>query len=166
MIILGIDPGLSHTGWGVVETRGTQVRARSYGCIATDAKNSLPLRLLSITRGLREVIERYQAEAVAIEKIFFGQNAKSAIPTAHARGAALVGCAAISENVGEYTPMQIKQALVGTGSADKAQVIYMVRHFLSLDHNPKSDHAADALAAAICHAHVVQTGRALHKEYA
>lgn len=166
MIILGIDPGLAHTGWGVIETRGAQVRARSYGCIATDATSSLASRLLTISRELQAVIDRYGVQAVAIEKIFFGENAKSAIPTAHARGAACVACAEIGEAMGEYTPMQIKQALVGTGAADKNQVTYMVRHFLALDHDPKPDHAADALAAAVCHAHVLRTQQALHKELA
>lgn len=157
MIILGIDPGLAHTGWGVVETFKTQVRARSYGCVSTNADEPLQKRLISIVEQIQAVIARYNVEHVAIEKIFFGQNSKSAIPTAHARGAALVACAGVDTELGEYTPMQIKQAIVGTGAADKNQVIYMVRHFLNLDHNPEPDHAADALAAAICHSHILQT---------
>ena len=92
-----------------------------------------------------------------MEGIYFGANVRSAIPTAHARGAALVACSLCGVEIGEYTPMQIKQAVVGTGSADKEQVTYMVRNLLHLDHDPKPDHAADALACAICHAHLKRT---------
>jgi len=154
VIILGIDPGLAHTGWGVVETRGPLVRARAYGCISGTSDEPIDMRLGRIFREISQTIAAYGPTDLAIEKIFFGQNARSAIPTAQARGAAIAACAASGLVVGEYTPMQIKQAVVGTGSADKAQVIYMVRHVLALDHDPKPDHAADALAAAVCHAHL------------
>jgi crossover junction endodeoxyribonuclease RuvC len=102
---------------------------------------------------------------LAIEKIFFGDNARSAISTAQARGAAIVACAQAGLEVGEYTPMQIKQAVVGTGGADKRQVIYMVRNVLALDHDPRPDHAADALAAAVCHANLIRT-RAITRDVA
>ena len=154
MVILGIDPGLANTGWGIVETRGSVCRARAYGCITTAAGDPINERLGTIYRELVEVVERYHPSEMAIEEIYFGKNARSAIPTAHARGAALVAGSNCGLNVGEYTPMQIKQGIVGTGSADKAQVTYMVRHVLSLDHDPKPDHAADALAAAVCHANL------------
>jgi crossover junction endodeoxyribonuclease RuvC len=157
LVIVGIDPGLAHTGWGVVETRGSAARARAYGCIATSADESITDRLGAIFRGIREVVGRYQPTDMAIEEIFFGQNTKSAIATAHARGAALAAASELGLAVGEYTPMQIKQAVVGTGSADKQQVTYMVRRILALDHDPKPDHAADALAAAICHANLSRT---------
>lgn len=157
MVILGIDPGLAHTGWGIVETRGTLCRARAYGCVATKAHDPLPERLGAIHRELAQVIERFHPTDVAIEQIFFGQNTKSAIATAHARGAALVACATAGCAIGEYTPMQIKQAVAGTGAADKHQVTYMVRTVLALDHDPKPDHCADALAAAVCHAHLERT---------
>jgi crossover junction endodeoxyribonuclease RuvC len=104
-----------------------------------------------------KAIETFQPSQLAIEKIFFGENQRSAIATAHARGAAIVACARAGMEVGEYTPMQIKQAVVGTGSADKRQVIYMVRNILRLDHDPRPDHCADALAAAICHANLSHT---------
>ena len=107
MVILGIDPGLAHTGWGVVETRGTLCRARAYGCVATEAHEPLPERLGAIYAELSQVIERFHPTDVAIEQIFFGQNTKSAIATAHARGAALVACSLCGVEVGEYTPMQI-----------------------------------------------------------
>ena len=157
MIILGIDPGLAHTGWGVVETRGTTCRARAYGCIATKASEPIDVRLGRICRTLGEVIEKYGPAELAIESIYFGENTKSAIATAQARGAAIVACSSAGLKVGEYTPMQIKQAVVGTGAADKHQVAYMVRSILALDHEPRPDHAADALAAAVCHANVVRT---------
>ena len=94
MIILGIDPGLAHTGWGVVETRGSLVRARAYGCIASSADEPIDMRLGRIFREISQVIEAYGPTDLAIEKIFFGQNARSAIPTAQARGAAIAACAA------------------------------------------------------------------------
>ena len=157
MVILGIDPGLAHTGWGVVETRGTVCRARAYGCVTTTASEPIDLRLGRICRTLAEVIEKYGPTELAIESIYFGENTKSAVATAQARGAAIVACSAAGLAVGEYTPMQLKQAVVGTGAADKHQVAYMVRNVLALDHEPRPDHAADALAAAVCHANVSRT---------
>jgi crossover junction endodeoxyribonuclease RuvC len=157
VIILGIDPGLAHTGWGVVETRGSICRARAYGCATTRSSESIDQRLGTIYDEVNRVIQAYHPTHLAIEKIFFGENVRSAIATAQARGVAIVACARAGLIVGEYTPMQIKQAVVGTGSADKRQVIYMVRNVLALDHDPHPDHAADALAAAICHANLSRT---------
>lgn len=157
MIVLGIDPGLANTGWGVIETLGSVARARAYGCIHSEASEPLHERLGAICSQLAAVIERYQPSSVAIEDIFFGQNTRSAILTAHARGAALVACSQAGVEVASYTPMQIKQSVVGTGAADKRQVTYMVRNVLALDHDPKPDHCADALAAAVCHANLSRT---------
>lgn len=157
MVILGIDPGLAHTGWGIVETRGSLCRARAYGCVTTLSSESLDRRLGQIFSEVDQVIRTYSPSQLAIEKIFFGENQRSAIATAHARGAAIAACAQGGLQVGEYTPMQIKQAVVGTGSADKRQVIYMVRRILALDHDPRPDHCADALAAAICHANLTRS---------
>lgn len=157
MIILGIDPGLANTGWGIVEERRGEVRCRAYGCIQTSAGSDLSVRLRHIYDDVSAVVERYRPDEAAIESIYFGVNVRSAIPTAHARGAALVACSLCGVEVGEYTPMQIKQAVVGTGAADKNQVTYMVRNLLHLDHDPKPDHAADALACAICHANLRRT---------
>ena len=157
MIVLGNDPGLANTGWGVIETRGSLARARAYGCIHTEADEPLHERLGRICNELSEAIGRYEPASVAIEDIFFGQNTRSAILTAHARGAALVACSQCGVEVASYTPMQIKQAVVGTGAADKRQVTYMVRNVLALDHDPKPDHCADALAAAVCHANLSRT---------
>ena len=156
-MILGVDPGLAHTGWGIVETRGATCRARAYGCVATGAKEPIAQRLGMIYDQLVEVINKYGPTQLAIENVYFGDNTKSAIATAQARGVAIVACANAGLEVGEYTPMQIKQAVVGTGAADKHQVMYMVRNVLALDHEPHPDHAADALAAAVCHANLVRT---------
>ena len=162
MIILGIDPGLAHTGWGVIETRGSVCRARAYGCVRTRSSQPIDQRLGTIYDEVAGVIEAYHPTHLSIEKIFFGDNTRSAIATAQARGVAIVSCARAGLTVGEYTPMQIKQAVVGTGSADKYQVIYMVRQVLNLDHDPRPDHAADALAAAICHANLSRTRYLAH----
>ncbi len=152
LVIIGIDPGLANTGWGVVSCQGSRIKPVAYGCITTSNTYDLPTRLSIIHDNLCEIIDRYNPASLSAEGIYFGANAKSAIPTAQARGAALVACAYKGLEYGEYTPMQIKQALVGTGSADKNQVQYMVKAVLELDHEPKPDHAADALAAAITHA--------------
>ncbi|MBS5450313.1 MAG: crossover junction endodeoxyribonuclease RuvC [Coriobacteriia bacterium] len=165
MIILGIDPGLAHTGWGVIETRGMQCRARAYGCIETDTGMDIARRLKRIHDEISRVIGRYHPTDVAIEEIFFSANSQSAVKTAHARGAALVACASCGLETGEYTPMQIKQAVVGTGAADKRQVQFMVKSLLHLEQEPRPDHCADALAAAICHAHLTawrEMGRSQH----
>lgn len=165
MIILGIDPGLANTGWGIVETRGSVCRARAYGCVTTTARQPMVERLGDIFTQITEAIERYGPTQLAIEQVFFGENVRSAIATAQARGAALVACAQAGLEVGEYTPMQIKQAVVGTGAADKRQVIYMVRNVLALDHDPRPDHCADALAAAVCHANLMRT-QAIARDHA
>lgn len=157
MIVLGIDPGLAHTGWGIVETRGSVCRARAYGCVTTSSHDSLDRRLGKIFDEVSEAIASFSPTDLAIEKVFFGENQRSAIATAHARGVAIVACARHGLRMGEYTPMQIKQAVVGTGAADKRQVIYMVRNILELDHDPRPDHCADALAAAVCHANLMRT---------
>lgn len=161
MVILGIDPGLAHTGWGILETRNSLNRARAYDCITTDSKTALDRRCYQIYQGIVDAIQRYAPSCVAVEKIFFGENQASAIATAHARGALLAACASAGLSLAEYTPMQIKEAVVGTGSADKRQVIYMVRTICALDHDPRPDHCADALAAAICYAHHARTQKVL-----
>ena len=165
MIILGVDPGLANTGWGIVETRGAQCRARAYGCVSTKASQPLAERLNAIFYELSEAIEHYGPTQLAIEKVFFGENVRSAMATAHARGVAIVAAAQAGVEVGEYTPMQIKQAVVGTGAADKRQVIYMVRNVLALDHDPRPDHCADALACAVCHANLMRT-QAIARDHA
>ena len=150
-IILGIDPGLANTGWGIVHQSGSLLSCLAYGCVSTSADAELSSRLLKIHDQIGAVIARYQPTCVGIETVWFGQNITAAFATGQARGAALVACAHAGLNVGEFTPRQIKMAVVGTGTADKAQVQYMVKQLLSLNDVPKPDHAADALAAAICY---------------
>ena len=154
MIILGIDPGLANTGWGVIEVHGSRSRCRAYGCITTCAGDPLPGRLASIHDGLKAVIERYSPVECGIENVYFGANAKSAFATGQARGVAIHSLAEAGLTLGEYSPVQVKNCVVGTGAADKRQVAYMVRVLLGLDAEPRPDHAADALAVAIAHAHL------------
>ncbi|MEI7813744.1 MAG: crossover junction endodeoxyribonuclease RuvC [Coriobacteriia bacterium] len=151
MIILGIDPGLANTGWGVIEQTGSRSTCVAYGCITTHAGEQLAQRLSAIHDGIVGVIERYAPEECAVESVFFGTNAKSAFATGQARGVALLATAASRIELAEYSPVQIKSVVTGSGTADKKQMQYMVRALLDLDHEPKPDHCADALAAAICH---------------
>jgi crossover junction endodeoxyribonuclease RuvC len=155
--ILGIDPGLADCGWGVIEARGSQLRPLAYGCISTRAGEALPLRLKAIADELRAVVRRYQPTDLGIETVYQKGNLKSAISTAQARGAALVAAAELELSIGEYPPATIKSAVVGNGAASKEQIQYMVQVLLKMDHRPNPDHAADALAAAICHAHLRKT---------
>lgn len=149
--ILGIDPGLRITGFGLLDAHGQQLHYVSSGCIRTpDA--SLPERLQTILENLSEVIEQYQPRLVAVEKVFVNVNPQSTLLLGQARGAAI--CAAVLRKlpVAEYTALQVKQAVVGNGHADKQQVQAMVMRLLHLPTPPQAD-AADALACAICHAH-------------
>jgi crossover junction endodeoxyribonuclease RuvC len=150
-IILGIDPGLANTGWGVVEIDGTDRRCLAYGCITTPAQDPLPSRLAAVHDEVRSVIARYAPRECAIESVYFGANAKSAFATGQARGVAILAMAESGLLLGEYSPVQIKSAVVGSGTADKRQIQYMVRVLLGLEDEPRPDHAADALAAALCH---------------
>lgn len=165
IVILGIDPGLANTGWGVIVQRGSLCRPLAYGCISTTADQDLALRLKGIHDRMAAVVERYRPAEVGVESVYFGVNSQSAFATGQARGAALVATAEASLLTGEYTPMQIKQSVVGTGAADKHQVQYMVRAMLELSQDIKPDHASDALAAAICHAHM-RRGRMLEERVA
>lgn len=153
-IILGIDPGLANTGWGIIEECGSDKQALAYGCVTTTNKDDTSVRLKRIYDDICGVIARYNPTELGIESVYFGVNTQSAFATGQARGAALIAAATGALSVGEYTPLQIKQSVVGTGAADKEQVQYMVRAILRLDHTPHPDHAADALAAAVCHAHL------------
>ena len=150
-IILGIDPGLANTGWGIVSQQGPRLACLAYGCVSTPAQVELSQRLAKIHEQIGAVIERYQPSCVGIETVWFGQNITAAFATGQARGAALVACAQAGLEVGEFTPKQIKLAVVGAGGAEKEQVQYMVKQLLGLSAVPKPDHAADALAAAICY---------------
>ena len=150
-IVLGIDPGLANTGWGIISQRGARLACLAYGCVSTSKEMELSQRLKKIHDQMGAVIARFEPECVGIETVWFGENVTAGIGTSQARGAALVACATGNLPVGEFTPRQIKLAVVGTGTAEKEQVQYMVKQLLSLDAVPHPDHAADALAAAICY---------------
>ena len=153
MIILGIDPGYAILGWGVIEKTGNHFRAIDYGAVTTDKDTEMPRRLEILYDGLREIIEEYRPEEASIEKLFFNTNTTTAINVGQARGVAILACMKGGLKVAEYTPLEIKQALVGYGRADKKQVQFMVKTMLNLPEVPKPDDTADALAAAICHVH-------------
>ncbi len=150
--ILGIDPGLRVTGYGAITRTGQKIGYLTSGVIRTPVKGSLPERLESILSGLGEVMDAWQPEQIAVEKVFVNVNPQSTLLLGQARGAAI--CAAVARKlpVAEYTALQVKQAVVGNGHADKTQVQEMVRRLLVLAASPSAD-AADALACAICHAH-------------
>ena len=153
MRILGIDPGYAILGWGVIDVVGNRFSVVDYSSILTDTSMEMPARLQVLYNGLTELIHKYKPDDASIEQLFFNSNAKTAILVGEARGVAVLACANGNLNIGEYTPLQIKQALVGYGRADKKQVQYMVKTMLNLKSVPKPDDTADALAAAICHAH-------------
>ncbi|NLD19256.1 MAG: crossover junction endodeoxyribonuclease RuvC [Clostridiales bacterium] len=161
MKILGIDPGYAILGYGVIEKVGNKFKACSYGAITTEATMPMTERLECLYDSLREVIEEERPDVAAIEQLFFNTNAKTAILVGQARGVAVLACVKGGLEIQEYTPLQIKQALVGYGRADKNQVQQMVKMMLNLKDVPKPDDTADALAAAICHGHSADTRRRL-----
>ncbi|MFN3986700.1 MAG: crossover junction endodeoxyribonuclease RuvC [Rhodocyclaceae bacterium] len=148
--ILGLDPGLRVTGFGVIDKLGTQVRYVASGCIKT-RDGELPGRLKTLLDGVREVIGAYAPDQVAVEKVFVNVNPQSTLLLGQARGAVICGAVACDLPVLEYTALQVKQAVVGYGKASKEQVQHMVQRLLQLEGSPSAD-AADALACAICHA--------------
>ena len=150
--ILGVDPGLRITGFGVIEKTGNKLSYLASGCIKTDAKASLPQRLGTIHSGLRELVAQYQPDQAVVEIVFVNVNPQSTLLLGQARGAAITALVAGGVEVAEYTALQVKQAVVGNGKAAKEQVQHMVRRLLSLPGDPSPD-AADALACAIAHAH-------------
>ena len=152
MIVLGIDPGTANTGYGVVGHRKGKLVALDGGVIVTSARTPMSERLLAIHQRVTELIGEHQPGAVSIEDVFFGKNVGSAFGVGQARGAVLVAAAAAGIECHDYTPQQIKSAVCGSGAADKQQVTAMVQQLLGLAEPPKPDHAADALAAGICHA--------------
>ena len=152
-IILGIDPGYAITGYGVIKKVGNRFETLNYGVIETKANTPFPQRLLAINSAVKELIEIYKPDLMAVEELFLSQNKTTAIGTAQARGVVLVEGARADIPVYEFTPGQIKLAVTGYGKADKKQVQTMVKMILNLNEVPKPDDTADALAAAICHAH-------------
>ena len=153
MIIMGVDPGTAITGYGLVDFRGNRFSPVEYNCIRTPVKMNLADRLLILYRELEKVIEKYRPDRFAVEKLFFNTNARTALAVGQARGVVLLLGAMAGLQVYEYTPLEVKQAVVGYGRAEKGQVQYMVKAILCLPEVPKPDDVADALAVAICHAH-------------
>ncbi len=153
MIIFGIDPGLAISGYGIVNYAGNKFEIIEYGAVITQSCDEFPKRLKIIYDRYTDLFEMYKPEAIAVEELFYNKNTKTAMAIAQARGVHLL--AAENKNIPlyEYTPLQIKQATVGYGRAEKKQVQEMVRLILKLEIIPKPDDVADGLAAAICHAH-------------
>jgi len=163
MRVLGIDPGSTATGFGVVERAGPSVTHRAHGTLRPPRGAPLAVRLATILDGLAAVIESHAPEVVVIERVFVAASPRSALVLGQARGVAMASAAARGLPVVEYAPSQIKQAVVGTGAASKRQVQAMVRRLLALPAAPPQD-AADALAAAICHAHAGRLAALLEGE--
>jgi crossover junction endodeoxyribonuclease RuvC len=157
MIILGIDPGYAITGFGLIKYTGNNFTPIDYGMISTPAGMAFHKRLVLVYDGLMKVIETYTPDAIAVEEIFFSKNTKTAINVGHGRGVAILAAAKSGVDVFEYTPLQVKQAVVGFGRAEKKQVQQMIKVLLKLKEIPKPDDVADALAIAICHAHNSKT---------
>ena len=151
MIVLGIDPGYALMGWGVVESEGSHIKLIAYGCLETKAGNPMQHRLRSLQLGVRNLLEIYEPDDGAFEELFFGRNTTTALMVGAARGAAIIEAVAYTENLYEYTPMQIKQAITGNGRADKQAMQQMVKLLMRMDHIPRPDDAADAIACAITH---------------
>ncbi|MCH5191404.1 MAG: crossover junction endodeoxyribonuclease RuvC [Oscillospiraceae bacterium] len=153
MIILGIDPGYAIVGWGVIDYTANRFKVIDYGAVTTEAGTDFGERLETVYDGIDRLIKMYRPDAMAIEKLFYNTNAKTVIDVAQARG--VINLAAVKGGVEifEYTPLQVKQSVVGYGRAEKKQVQEMTRVILKLEKIPKPDDTADALAMAICHAH-------------
>ena len=152
MIILGIDPGLANTGWGVIEADGGRYRPISYGVVRTESGGELPKRISLIASSVGRIAREYAVQAVAMEDIFFAQNISSSISVAKVIGAVTHECLTRGLEVCYFTPLQVKMAITGMGRADKNQVQQMVMRLLKLDKPPRPDHAADALADCITYA--------------
>ena len=153
MIILGIDPGIAIVGWGVLEYSGTKFKVIDFGSIQTPSTMSTEDRLCAIYDALGAIIQKYKPEQMAIEELFWNTNQKTGIRVSEARGVVLLCARKNGLTIAEYTPLQVKQAVVGYGRAEKKQVISMVTMLLNLAKPPKPDDTADALAIAICHGH-------------
>ena len=155
MCVLGIDPGTANTGYGVVARRGGRLVALDGGCIQTSPRSSPEARLAAIFARVDELLDEHEPAAVALEDLYFGTNASSALAVGHARGVVMLAAGRRGIPCSGYTPQQVKGAVCGNGRADKEQVTTMVQVLLSLAEPPRPDHAADALAVAICHANQV-----------
>jgi len=153
MLVLGLDPGLAITGYGLVEDQGQALVPVTYGVIRTPARTPASDRLKTLYHALIEILDEYRPDAGAVEELFFSTNVRTAMTVSQARGVLLLALAEAGLQVAEYTPLQVKQAITGYGGADKAQVQQMVRLLLNMKEIPRPDDAADALAVSICHHH-------------
>ncbi|NLP44321.1 MAG: crossover junction endodeoxyribonuclease RuvC [Peptococcaceae bacterium] len=153
MLILGIDPGTAIMGYGLIKKEGYRLIPITYSCWRTSSDVPMPQRLKKLYRCMNELMHKYSPDVMAIEELFFNRNTTTALAVGQARGIALLSAAENDIRVFEYTPLQVKQAVVGYGKADKKQVQFMVKSLLSLKEDPKPDDTADALAIAICHAY-------------
>jgi crossover junction endodeoxyribonuclease RuvC len=151
--VLGIDPGIAIVGFGFIDKQGSKLTPVQFGSIQTEAGTDPGLRLKQVYEATVQLIDKYKPDSVAIEKLFFNRNVTTAFTVAQARGVLILAAVQKGLPVAEYTPLQVKQAVVGYGKAEKKQVQEMVRMFLKLQAAPKPDDVADALAVAICHAH-------------
>jgi crossover junction endodeoxyribonuclease RuvC len=161
VVVLGIDPGTAHTGYGVVLSRGQRLAALDGGVIGTGPSERLERRLARIHARVCDLIAEHEPSAVAIEDIFFGRNARTAFAVGQARGAVMLSAGLAGIPCFSYTPQAVKQAVCGSGRAEKTQVQRMVGSLLALEEDPREDHAADALAVAICHANRAGVATAL-----
>ena len=153
MIILGIDPGFAITGYGIIKYENNKFKVLDYGAITTESDLKLSDRLLVLYNKLEQLIKEYNPDVVSIEELFFNKNIKTALNVGHGRGVVLLAAAKNNKEIFEYTPLQVKQSVVGYGRAQKPQIQQMVKMILNLEKIPKPDDVADALAVAICHAH-------------
>ncbi|MBN2309399.1 MAG: crossover junction endodeoxyribonuclease RuvC [Candidatus Hydrogenedentes bacterium] len=161
MRVIGFDPGTATTGYGIVEREGNKLRHIDHGTIATPAGQHFALRLETIHQRVAELIAGHQPDAVAIEKLYFSRNVTTGITVAQARGVIALAAAQAGKPIGEFSPLEMKNAVVGYGKATKRQVQEMVKILLNLDALPRPDDAADALALAICQIHAGNTFQAL-----
>ena len=152
MIILGIDPGLATLGWGVIEAERGRQRLINYGCILTTPQQRFPERLKQIGEDMRSLLTLYKPDEIAFEELFFAKNVTTALTVGAARGVAVSVCADYTDRLYEYTPMQVKQAIVGYGKAEKQQIQQMVKMLLHMEEIARPDDAADAIAIALTHA--------------
>jgi len=163
MVVLGIDPGIGTTGYGVVgEDERGEVRLVTYGAIETTPGEPMPERLHVLHTAVCALLVEHRPESVAVEQLFFGRNVTTAISVGQARGVVLLAAAQAGLEVYEYKPAEVKQALSGYGNADKRQMQEMVRMLLNLDHIPRPDDAADAVAVAVCHLHSARLTRLMN----
>lgn len=156
MIILGIDPGIAITGWGVIEKgpkvrSGKEVEMKDYGCVYTEAGTEITERLEILYKGISELLREYKPDAISVEELFFNKNVSTALTVGMARGVILLASKHHNVPFFEYTPLQVKVAMTGYGRAEKSQMQRMVQMLLGLKEIPKPDDAADALAIAYCH---------------